>query len=143
MNHVGSSVNLCIVNNNKILMMRRISKRWMDGKLQVPGGHTEQSESPLQAVLREANEELGITIGPDDVELIATVAVKDDDNEYFALAFQLLKPARFQFRIVETEKCSELVWVDVNNLPADTIELFQQVIHQNLIENKQYIEVGY
>lgn len=143
MNHVGSSVNLCIVKDGKILMMRRISKRWMDGKLQIPGGHTEQSESPLQAVLREANEELGITIGPDDVELIATVAVKDGDNEYFALEFQLLNPERFEFRIVETEKCSELVWADTNNLPEDTIELFEQVIRQSFIESKRYIEVGY
>jgi len=143
MNHVGSSINLCIVKDNKILLMRRISQRWMNGKLQIPGGHTEQGESPAQALIREAKEELGIEISPNDINLLATVAVKDSENEYFALEFQLNDPERFEFHIMEPNKCSELVWADINNLPDDTIDLFRRAIQQSLIEHQSYIEVGY
>ncbi len=143
MNQVGSSVNLCIVKYGKILLMRRISERWMDGKLQIPGGHTEHGESPLKAVLREAHEELGITPSREEVKLIATVMVKDGDTEYFALQFQLLNPEKFECKIMETEKCSELVWADITNLPEDTIELFQGSITRSLIEGQSYIECGY
>jgi len=143
MNHVGSSVNLCIVKDNKILLLRRISQKWMDGKLQVPGGHTEPGESPLQAVLREAHEELGIAVGAADVRHFATLAVKDGDNEYFALQFELLVPENFTFRIMEPHKCSELVWSDLENLSDDTIDLFRHVVEHGLVGGQSYIEVGY
>jgi len=42
--------------------------------------------------LRESSDALGIKISADDVEYIATVAVKDWENEYFAIQFQLLNP---------------------------------------------------
>jgi len=143
MNHVGSSVNLCAVQEGKILLLRRISQRWADGQLQIPGGKTEPGESPLAAVLRESHEELGIEIGPDDIRYIATVAVRDGDNEYFALQFQLLHPEKFKFHIMEPQKCSELVWANINNLPEDTIDPFKDVIAQTLVKGRPYIQVGY
>ena len=143
MNHVGSSVNLYVVRDGKILLMRRISQRWMDGKLQIPGGHVEPGESPLVAVLREAQEELGIKISSNDVTHVATLAVKDKNGEYFALQFQLTTPDRFTFQITEPHKCSELVWADIHNLPDDTIAIFKSAIKQSLLEHQSYVEVGY
>lgn len=143
MNHVGSSVNLHIIMDGKILLMRRISQRWMGGKLQIPGGHVDQDESPLGAALREANEELGISIDSDDIRHISTAVVKDDQTEYFALQFQLIKPRNYTFRIAEREKCSELVWAELHQLPDDTIDLFKVVIEQTHIRKQTYIEIGY
>jgi len=143
MNHVGSSVNLCVIKNNQILLLRRISQRWMDGRLQIPGGHTEPGESPLQAVLREAHEELGVDLRPADVRHLATVAVKDGDNEYFALQFQLNAPGDYAFRIMEPSKCSELVWADMDALPSDTIELFRDVVESGILRGESYVQVGY
>lgn len=142
MNHVGSSVNLQVVKDGKILLLRRISQRWMDGKLQIPGGHTESGESPLAAVLREAAEELGLQLMPTDVKHVATVAVRDGDNEYFALQFQLLRPHDYDYKIMEPQKCSELVWADVTALPADTIDLFRTVI-AGCVAGESYIQIGY
>lgn len=143
MNHVGSSVNLHVIKEGKILLLRRISNRWMNGKLQIPGGHTEEGESPLTAVLREAQEELGIKISAKDVRHLATVAVRGEDSEYFALQFQLINPEGHQFTIMEPEKCSELVWGDITNLPEDTIDLFKTVITDSQVSNDSYIQVGY
>lgn len=143
MNHVGSSINLHIIKDGKILLLRRISDRWMHGKLQIPGGHTEPGESPLTAVLREAKEELGIDIGPKDVRLTTTLVVKDGGNEYFALQFQLLKPENYAYQIMEPHKCSELVWADAQNPPDDTIDIFQTVIEQGVVQQKPYVEIGY
>lgn len=142
MNHVGSSVNLHIIKDDKILLMRRISQRWMDDKLQIPGGHTEAGESPLAAVLREAHEELGISVGAEDVKHLATVAVKDGENEYFAVEFQLLNAQAYEYKIMEPHKCRELVWADVTSMPEDTIELFKTIIHQTSAGDA-YIQVGY
>jgi 8-oxo-dGTP diphosphatase len=142
MNSVGSSVNLHIVKDGQLLLLRRISSKWMDGKLQIPGGHVEAGESPLAAVLREATEELGIAIKPEDVEYLATVAVKDGSNEYFAIQFKLINPEAYEYTVMEPQKCSELVWADVNDLPDDTIELFKEVT-KHLRAGHRYLEIGY
>lgn len=142
MNHVGSSVNLHVMKDGKILLLRRISEKWMHGQLQIPGGKTEPGESPLEAVLREAKEELGINITAQNVEHIATVAVKDGNNEYFAVQFTLLDPEQYEFRIMEPHKCSELVWADMAAMPEDTIELFKTIITQTTA-GESYIQIGY
>lgn len=142
MNHVGSSVNLQIIKDGKILLLRRISQKWADGKLQIPGGHTEPGESPLAAVLREAHEELGVAIAAEDIKHAATVVVKDGDNEYFAIQFRLLQPDAYDYKIMEPHKCSELVWADTADLPEDTIELFRTIVAQELA-GSSYIEIGY
>jgi 8-oxo-dGTP pyrophosphatase MutT (NUDIX family) len=115
----------------------------MDGKLQIPGGHTETGESPLAAILREANEELGIEISSHDVRHIATVAVHNEGNEYFALQFQLINPDVFDFRIMEPQKCSELVWADIAKLPEDTIDLFKRIVKESLVNDQTYTQIGY
>lgn len=143
MNHVGSSVNLHIVQDGKILLMRRKSNRWMNGKLQIPGGHTEQGESPLMAILRESKEELGINIFSNDVKHLATVAAKDGQNEYFAVQFLLTRPERFQFKIAEEHKCSELVWADVLEPPVDTIDLFRETLQAVYGNHQSYVQIGY
>jgi len=142
MNHVGSSVNLHVVKDGKLLLMRRVSQRWMDGKLQVPGGKVEPGESPAAAVCREAREELGIEITTADITHLATVAVKDGGTEYFAVQFRLLRPDVFSFRSMEPEKCSELVWADPAALPEDTIELFKAVVGE-INRGRSYLQVGY
>lgn len=112
------------------------------GKLQIPGGKTEPDEPPVAAVVREAGEELGINISAKDVEHLTTVVVKEGGTEYFAIQFRLLEPERFDYKIMEPEKCSELVWADEVNLPTDTIELFKAVIRQTHA-GSAYIEIGY
>jgi 8-oxo-dGTP diphosphatase len=142
MNHVGSSVNLLVIKDGKLLLARRISQKWMDGKLQIPGGKTEAGESPLAAVLREAKEELGIDIPAEGVRHELTAAVKDGDNEYFALEFRLLNPEDYTFIITEPHKCGELVWVDLANLPEDTIGIFK-TIARGINAGQGYMQIGY
>ena len=141
MNTVGSSVNLHIIKDGKILLLRRISQRWMNGKLQIPGGHTEHGESPTEAIVREANEELGIDIATSDVKYAGTVFVSNGENEYFAIQFQLIDPNAHEYKIMEPEKCSELVWATISNLPDDTIAIFKDTVNQ-LQDGSQYLEIA-
>ena len=50
-------VNFIIVKDNKFLLERKDTGKW-----RLPGGHLEAGETPLEAVRREAKEELGLSI---------------------------------------------------------------------------------
>ena len=48
----------------RILACRRADDRHLGGKWEFPGGKLESDESPNQALVRELQEELGITVKP-------------------------------------------------------------------------------
>ena len=63
---------LLLVNNNRYLLFKR-----RDSKLYaLPGGHVEEGETPLDAVIREIYEELGITIP--NVKLVGRYPYKNE-----------------------------------------------------------------
>lgn len=49
---------LLIVNNNRYLLFKRTESK----KYALPGGHVEEGETPLDAIIREIHEELSIVI---------------------------------------------------------------------------------
>ena len=72
------SVNLVLKRDNKICLLRRYNTGWNDGKYALMGGHVEDNERPIMAVIREAKEELGIDIKEEDLSHIFTMAVYPD-----------------------------------------------------------------
>ena len=63
-----SSVYLIIRNNEgKILLQRRQGTKLWCGFLALPAGHIDENESPYEAVIREAKEELDIKININDI----------------------------------------------------------------------------
>ena len=61
-NNFRVSVNLILKKDESILLMRRFNTGWNDGKYALMGGHVEDNENPIDAVIREANEELGLIL---------------------------------------------------------------------------------
>lgn len=57
-------VSVLIRKGDKILFVLRTNTGWMDGFYALPGGHLEADENFTNAGVREAHEEVGITIGP-------------------------------------------------------------------------------
>lgn len=85
-------------------------------------GHVEKGESMRQALCREAREELGIDIAPEDLKFraLSHVLVRPGYtyyNGYFEAIRWQGTPG-----IMEPEKCDGLAWFPLNALPADMIE---------------------
>ncbi len=59
---------LLIGPGGQVLFGRRRNTGFEDGAWHVPAGHLEAGESVVQALVREANEEVGITIAAKDVQ---------------------------------------------------------------------------
>jgi len=114
----------------------------MDGWLCPPGGHIEAGETPVQAMIREISEELGAAVSSDDLEFACVAARNTSAGETVAYEF-IIRNKNYAFMNAEPEKCSELVRVDLKNLPNDIIPDFKVIIEKALLQNKNYIEVGY
>lgn len=134
------SVNVAIINGHKILLSRRANTGWMDGYLCIPGGHVEANETPRQAAIRELEEELDVKIKVDDLEFVCVAARDTKPNQYVAYEFAI-RDKNIKFKNAEPESCSELVWVEVKDLPKDVIPAFRDIINQAIIGGKRYLEL--
>ena len=139
---IAPSVNVFIIKGSKVLLGRRLNTGWMDGYLCPPGGHVEKGETPVIAALRELREELGIGVNTEDLEFACVAARNTSPNEYVAYEF-IIRNKDYVFENNKPDKCSELIWADLKNLPEDVIEHFRQIITEGIVGKKPYLEVGY
>ncbi len=114
----------------------------MDGHLCPPGGHVEKGETPTVAIQREIQEELGVLVDFKDLEFSCVAARNTSPTEYVAYEF-VIRDKDYIFTNAELEKCSELTWVPMNDLPEDVVDHFRQVIEQGIIGGQTYLELGY
>lgn len=118
-----SAIYLIIKNSEgKMLLQRRQGTKLWPGFLALPAGHVDEGENVYDAAIREAREELSITITKQDIIDSFVVNRRNKSlSPYFDVYFEI-SSYKGQIKINEPEKCSELKWVDINNLPNDMID---------------------
>lgn len=113
-------------------MQRRQGTKLWSGFLALPAGHIDENENAYDALIREAKEELGITV---EIKNIIDTFVANRQNKslppYYDVYFEFNDYVG-TIKIMEPEKCSELVWADINNLPDDIIDFEKEAIINNL-----------
>lgn len=139
---IAPSVNVFIIRGSKLLLSRRANTGFMDGYLCPPGGHVEEGERPTTAVLREIKEELGVDVDPTHLEFLCVAARNSDTTPYVAYEF-VIRDQNYDYQNTEPEKCSELVWLELNDLPEEVIPDFRQIIEEGLVGGAKYVEVGF
>ena len=118
-----SAVHMIIMNNDKLLIQKRKGTKLWPGYYALPAGHIDVGENQYEALIREAKEELGIEINPKDI-INSYVVLR---RNYFEIDGKKLEPyidyyfeiSKYQSvpSIVEQDKCDELIWADINDLP--------------------------
>ena len=128
----------------KVLLQRRQNTGFADGLWDFScSGHVEHGESMVKAVIREAEEELGIGIFHDDVKFMLFVHKRENDidltyyNAYFACEVYIGEP-----HICESDKCSQLEWFDWEELPNDLIDDRKKAA-QAISGGVHYVEFGW
>ena len=110
----------------KILLQERQNTGYMDGLYDAScSGHLESMESIASATTREAYEELGIKVNQFDLELVQVV---HPYSENYLNIFFIANKFEGTPEIKEPEKCSNLNWFDIDNLPENTIPRIKNVI---------------
>ncbi len=138
-NKIIPAVFLILEKPDTILLLERSNTGWNDGKYTLPSGHVERGESPREAIIREAFEEVGVRVEECYLELKTVLYRKIKDNEE-RIDF-VFRATKWQGEAVNNEpsKASNIIWSDKANLPANTIDFIRNVI----ISDVDYIEIGY
>ena len=113
--------------DNSILLMRRASTGYQDGKYGLPSGHLETNERPFAGAARELIEEVGI-----DIELskphFKHFMFHESNCPHAAFFFQLTWDGPVENK--EPYSCDELRWVTAENLPDETIPYIRFAIEK-------------
>jgi 8-oxo-dGTP pyrophosphatase MutT (NUDIX family) len=120
---------LFLEKDGKYLFMRRAKTGYQDGNYQVPAGHVEENESPSEAMVREAKEEIGIDLNPDDLEFVQVAYRMNQERTGFRADF-FFKASIWKGEIINAEpnKCDDLQWFASDGLPENVVPLMRSVL---------------
>lgn len=121
------AVHLILIENGKILLLRRYNTGYEDGNYSVVAGHIDGNESVIKAMQREALEEAGISINEEDLKIVYTMHRKANDRESIDY-FLLCEKYTGEINIMEKDKCDELAFYDLSNMPSNVIPYVKKAI---------------
>ena len=134
------TVHLFFFQGNRILLIRRFNTGYADGQYSVPAGHLDGGETVIAAAAREALEEVGVRIEPQEIEFTSVMhRLHGDERVDFFVKIRSWDGEPFN---AEPDKCDDLLWADVNHLPANTVPYIRQAL-QNHRQGVRFYEFGW
>lgn len=134
------SVYLLLLREGRILLLRRYRTGYEDGNYSLPAGHLDGGESATAAMIREAQEEIGIAVAADGLELCHVVH-RLSDRESVGFFFRCRGWSGEPYNR-EPHKCDDLSWFPTAALPANTVPYVRQAITLGLA-GQPYSEFGW
>jgi 8-oxo-dGTP diphosphatase len=120
------TVHMFFLRENRILLIRRYQTGYMDGHYSVPAGHLDGNEPVRRAAVREAKEEIGVQIDPGDIDFAGVFHRSEGDERVdFFVRVRRWRGEPFN---AEPEKCDELRWTELKDLPENTIPYIRRAI---------------
>lgn len=135
------AVYLILRKGDEVLLLQRANTGYQDGKYSLVSGHLDGDELATHGLVREAKEEAGITIKPEDLVLVHTVhrLSRDERNQERMDLFFEATTWTGDIKNMEPHKCSDLSWFGINNLPDQMIPLVKQVL-ESVARGRHYSE---
>lgn len=136
---------LCLIRrDNEYLLQDRIKKDWRGFTL--PGGHVEPGESIVDAVIREMQEETGLTVDNPKLCGVKQFPISGENGESGRYLVFLFVADQFSGEIVSSEE-GAMHWVKKEdlgkvNLVNDFMELLEVMLDENLSEFQYVVEEG-
>jgi 8-oxo-dGTP pyrophosphatase MutT (NUDIX family) len=126
--------------DDRALLSLRCNTGYMDGWYSVVAGHIEPGETVVQAAIREAYEEIGVVLKPEDVELVGVMHRKDGQEriDFFAHVHAW----EGQPTNMEPGKCGELAWFSQDNLPENMVPYVRRAL-LNLHQKRWFDSFGW
>jgi len=121
-----SAVHVFLIHSGQVLLARRCNTGYEDGRYSVIAGHLDGDEEVITAAVREAREEAGIEIAPEDLTVVGVMHRKSNDErvDFFLVATRWSG----EISIAEPEKCDDLAWHDLDHLPGTVIPYVRRAL---------------
>lgn len=137
------AVHVFFIEDGRVLLLRRFNTGYEDGRFSVPAGHLDGDETVTAAAVREALEETGAVISPDDLEVVHVmhrrIAGEADERIDF---FLRVHRWRGEPGIREPDKCDELSWHPLPELPGPVVPYVRSALRHHT-EGVHYSEFGW
>ena len=134
------SIYLVLEWDGNILLALRHNTGYEDGNYALVAGHAEIGEPATYSMCREAKEEIGITILPEDLEVVHVMhRVGNRENlDVF------MRPKKYSGGIqnMEPDKCLDVKFFPKDNLPENMVE-YIKIVLQNIEKKIPYAEYGW
>ena len=122
--------------------MKRQNSGCDDGMYGLPSGHIEEGEDPLEGAVRETLEEIGILVT--EMEFLSVIYRTNKNigqkcsKKDFVDFFFICKSFNGTPRIMEPDKCSEIFYADVYDLPENVMPQVRVAI-ENIDSNYNFM----
>lgn len=120
------AVHLLFIEDGKVLLLRRFNTGYEDGNYSVVAGHVDAGETVTQTAIREAQEEAGVQIAPENIEVVHVIHRKSNDERIDF--FVQVNAWDGEIRNMEPDKCDDLSWFPLSCLPVNIIPYVRNVI---------------
>ncbi len=130
-----------VIEDSKILLQKRAGTNFMCGYYGIPAGHLEKGEGATNCAIRELKEETGLIVKREDLELKYVLNRVSGEEEYIDFFFTAKKYSGTP-TITEPNKCDDLRFFDLNNLPENIIPYIKDVL-DNMKKGIIFSEIGY
>lgn len=138
-----AAVYVAMINDrNEILLLRRCNTGYRDGYYDMPAGHLEEGESLRAAAVREVWEETGAEVAPGDLEFVELLHRRSFQHRDYLDVFFRVRRWKGEPRIMEPDKCDDLMWVSFDALP-DMVVPHQRMVLDDLDRGQKFLEVGW
>jgi len=122
-NKATPSAYLILRRGAEILLGLRRNTGYFDGYWGLPADHIEAGEMPTEALVREVAEEIGLTVDPARLGFVHAMYTRTTDNtgercDYF---FELTVWPGEPYN-AEPDKCTELRWFALSELPGNFVQ---------------------
>lgn len=136
-----SAIHLIFIDpQGRLLLSLRCNTGYMDGWYSLVAGHLEPGETVAMAGVREALEEVGVTLRPEDIEVVGVMHRKSGEEriDFFAHV-HAWEGEPFN---AEPEKCDELIWRRPDELPDNLVPYIRRGL-QNFYDKTRFDTFGW
>lgn len=112
----GLGCGLAILREGRLLLYRRLCAPEA-GAWNIVGGKIDHMERAIQSARREAEEELGLSIGAVELLCISEQIIEDERQHWLSLIY-VTEDFNGEPRVMEPEKLPEFGWFPLDALPT-------------------------
>ncbi len=139
---ITPAVYLLLFRGEQVLLLLRQNTGYEDGNYSVPAGHHDGGQSLTSAAVRELQEETGLIVTADDLHFGTVMHRVKQSGEERVDFFFVVDRWQGEPKNLEPEKCGDLRFLPVSELPTNTIPFVVEGI-QAVLAGRPYVECGW
>jgi 8-oxo-dGTP diphosphatase len=128
MSDINLKVRLILYNKGKILLLQQ--KKKLGGNFTLVGGTIEDTEFAVESLIREANEEAGVFLKAEDLQLVHVLHKRTNNKGHRITLYFKATKWDGEIKTGEPNKFKDVVWFSLGNLPTNLSETVSHVLQK-------------